>query len=101
MSAIYRHNYRLEVTVAGEVDPRTGFFGNVLDLKGLVDQLITDPCEHYYLNDVPVFEASSPRWKASEPYLAILEQPLADQSMELHEILLAETDDNVVRLRRE
>ena len=52
---VHGHNYRLEVTVRGEPDPKTGFFGNVMDLKALVDEHITDPCEHRYLNDLPLF----------------------------------------------
>src|ERR1700752_3481867 len=38
------HNYTLEVTVAGEVDPRTGF---VVDLKDLKDVLERDVVSVY------------------------------------------------------
>lgn len=99
---VHGHNYRLEVTVRGEVDPRTGFFCNVMDLKALVDELVTGPCEHRHLNDLPLFDGvittmeglSSRIWQALEP-------PLAALGMDLYEILLAETDDNVVRLKRD
>jgi 6-pyruvoyltetrahydropterin/6-carboxytetrahydropterin synthase len=44
------HNYTLEVTVAGEVDPVTGF---VVDLKGLRDVIereVLDAWDHRHLN---------------------------------------------------
>lgn len=99
---VHGHNYRLEVTVRGEVDERTGFFGNVMDLKALVDGLVTDPCEHHNLNDLPLFEGVVTTMEGlSSRIWSVLEGPLAARGMVLHEILLAETDDNVVRLRRE
>jgi 6-pyruvoyltetrahydropterin/6-carboxytetrahydropterin synthase len=53
------HNYTLEVTVAGEVDPVTGF---VVDLKWLRDVLereVLDAWDHRNLNlDVPEFVAT-------------------------------------------
>ncbi len=50
------HNYRLTVSVAGEVDPATGF---VVDL-GLLDRLVSErviqPLDHTHLNEsVPEF----------------------------------------------
>lgn len=50
------HNYVVEVTVAGEPDPRTGF---VIDL-GLLDRILEEeirrPLDHRHLNhDVPEF----------------------------------------------
>ena len=44
----------------GELDPDRGFFCNVLDLKGVVDELVADPCEHHFLNDLPLFEGVVP-----------------------------------------
>lgn len=98
---VHGHNYRLEVTVRGEPDPRTGFFVNVLDLKRLVDELVVEPCEHRYLNDLPQFAGLITTMEnlASRIWL-LLEPAVADLGgVELDEILLAETDDNIVRLR--
>ncbi len=53
---IHGHNYRLEVTVAGEADPRTGFFCNVMTLHSIVQQRIVTPCDHQFLNDLPLFQ---------------------------------------------
>ncbi|MDA3963593.1 MAG: 6-carboxytetrahydropterin synthase [Planctomycetota bacterium] len=99
---IHGHNYRLEITVRGEVDPKTGFFGNVMDLKALVDERVANPCEHQFLNELPMFEDIITTMEGlSSRIWQLLERPLADCGMELYEILLAETDDNIVRLRKD
>jgi 6-pyruvoyltetrahydropterin/6-carboxytetrahydropterin synthase len=48
------HNYLLEVTVKGEVDPKSGMVMNLKDLKSAIRVRIVDPCDHRNLNeDVP------------------------------------------------
>ena len=50
------HNYGLEVTVCGEVDPATGFFMNAVELKRIVQERVLDQVDHTFLNhDVPYF----------------------------------------------
>jgi 6-pyruvoyltetrahydropterin/6-carboxytetrahydropterin synthase len=55
------HNYTLEVTVAGEPDPTTGF---VVDLKGLRDVIereVLEAWDHRHLNlEAPDFAATIP-----------------------------------------
>lgn len=99
---IHGHNYRLEVTVRGAIDPKTGFFCNVMDLAEVVKRLVVDPCEHQYLNDLPLFKGaittmeniSSRIWGAIEP-------ELKQRGMTLSEVLVAETDEHWVRIRAE
>lgn len=99
---VHGHNYRLEVTVRGSVDPATGFFGNVMDLKALVDERVTDRCEHRMLNEIDLFaDVITTMENLASRIWEVLEAPLADRGMELYEILLAETDDNIVRLRKD
>lgn len=100
---VHGHNYRLEVTVRGALDPQRGFFCNVLDLKQTVDELITDPCEHQFLNDIPLFADVVPTTmeNLSQRMWQVLEPALSERGMELYEILLAETPDNLVRLRKD
>jgi 6-pyruvoyltetrahydropterin/6-carboxytetrahydropterin synthase len=74
------HNYTLEVTVAGETDPVTGF---VVDLKWLKDAIERDVLaayDHRHLNlEVPEFAQTIPTteniaiavWKRLEPALAM------------------------------
>ena len=48
------HNYELEVTVAGPVDPETGYVMDLKDLKDLVNGRVVDDLDHRNLNlDVP------------------------------------------------
>lgn len=45
------HNYELEVTVAGEVDPETGFVMDLKALKELVHRRVVDDVDHRNLNE--------------------------------------------------
>jgi 6-pyruvoyltetrahydropterin/6-carboxytetrahydropterin synthase len=50
------HNYELEVTVSGEIDPDTGFVIDLAVLKALLDEHIVAVLDHKNLNlDVPWF----------------------------------------------
>jgi len=44
------HNYRLFVTVEGEVDPQTGFIIDLGDLDSLVTAKVIDRLDHQHLN---------------------------------------------------
>ena len=55
------HNYELEVTVAGPVDPETGYVMDLKDLKDLVNGRVVDDLDHRNLNlDVPWLEGVVP-----------------------------------------
>ncbi len=48
------HNYTLDVSVAGEVDPNTGYVFDLSKLKDLVTREVVDVVDHHNLNiDVP------------------------------------------------
>jgi 6-pyruvoyltetrahydropterin/6-carboxytetrahydropterin synthase len=44
------HNYELDVTVEGEVDPVTGFVLDLKVLKSLVEERVVDQVDHRNLN---------------------------------------------------
>ncbi len=55
------HNYELEVAVAGEVDPVTGFVANLDEVKRIVEQHVVSYLDHRNLNlDVPEFRELNP-----------------------------------------
>lgn len=55
------HNYVLEVSVSGEVDPATGMIANLADLDGFVEREVLDVFDHHSLNeDVPAFRNTVP-----------------------------------------
>jgi 6-pyruvoyltetrahydropterin/6-carboxytetrahydropterin synthase len=50
------HNYILEMTVGGEINPHTGMVVNLVDVDDILKK-VTDPLDHHHLNfDVPAFK---------------------------------------------
>ncbi|MGB6153197.1 MAG: 6-carboxytetrahydropterin synthase [Pricia sp.] len=55
------HNYELIVSVAGEIDPETGFVMDMKVLKDLIKSEVEDSLDHKNLNlQVPEFETVNP-----------------------------------------
>jgi 6-pyruvoyltetrahydropterin/6-carboxytetrahydropterin synthase len=54
------HNYVLEVTVSGAVDPQTGMVCNLADLDGFVHREILDHYDQTNLNMLPEFSVEIP-----------------------------------------
>ncbi len=54
------HNYVVEVTVGGEVDPVTGMVCNLVDLDGCVQKNVIDRFDHTNLNFDESFTAQVP-----------------------------------------
>lgn len=53
------HNYRVEVTVSGEVDPETGMVLDLSLLDRLLHELVKAPMDHTFLNDLPEFSGGA------------------------------------------
>jgi 6-pyruvoyltetrahydropterin/6-carboxytetrahydropterin synthase len=45
------HNYVVEISVSGDVDPATGMIANLADLDGFVEREILEPFDHRSLNE--------------------------------------------------
>jgi 6-pyruvoyltetrahydropterin/6-carboxytetrahydropterin synthase len=55
------HNYVIEVTVTGPVDPQTGMIANLSDLDSFVERAVLEPLDHTYLNEqIPEFRDAVP-----------------------------------------
>jgi 6-pyruvoyltetrahydropterin/6-carboxytetrahydropterin synthase len=55
------HNYTLEVTVAGEVDPISGFVVDLKELKDILEREVVSVYDHRHLNfEVPEFQSRIP-----------------------------------------
>lgn len=72
------HNYVLEVTVQGEVDPVTGMVMDLKDLKALLESEVVEPFDHRFLNhEVRPFDCVIPTpeniareiWRRLAPHL--------------------------------
>ncbi|MEG9437173.1 6-carboxytetrahydropterin synthase [Edaphobacter sp. HDX4] len=55
------HNYTIEVTVAGEVDPVSGFVVDLKQLKDILEDEVIRVYDHRHLNfEVPEFRSNVP-----------------------------------------
>lgn len=72
------HNYVLEVTLAGEPDPETGYIIDLGELKRILHRAVVDPCDHRNLNEeVPFLRGIIPStenlviafWQQIEPHI--------------------------------
>ena len=55
------HNYEVEVTLAGPIDPSTGMIANLAELDAFVQKQVLADFDHRYLNEeVPVFKKIVP-----------------------------------------
>jgi 6-pyruvoyltetrahydropterin/6-carboxytetrahydropterin synthase len=59
LTAVHGHNYVLEVTIRGPVDPRTGMVMDLGELKRLVGEAVIARFDHADLNQDPVFASGS------------------------------------------
>jgi 6-pyruvoyltetrahydropterin/6-carboxytetrahydropterin synthase len=87
------HNYTLEVTVKGEIDPRSGYVMDLTELKEILNREVLEVMDHRFLNkEVPEFATSIPTtenlaihiWSRLCPKLSLAQ---------LHRVRLYETPD--------
>ena len=87
------HNYMLEVTVKGEIDPRSGFVVDLKELKETMNREVIEALDHRHLNkEVPEFASQIPTsenlaiaiWNRLRPKLNVAK---------LHRVRLFETAD--------
>ncbi len=95
------HNYILEVTVAGEPDPDTGYVIDLGLLKKVMAERVVDKVDHANLNvDVDFMAGIMP---STENFVVAIWQQLegALPSGKLHCIRLYETERNMAEYRGE
>ena len=54
------HNYSVEITVSGQVDPQTGMVCNLIDLDGFVHEQVLQRFDHQNLNLLQEFAGAVP-----------------------------------------
>jgi 6-pyruvoyltetrahydropterin/6-carboxytetrahydropterin synthase len=95
------HNYYVEVTVAGEADPRTGYVIDLKKLKTIVDEHFIARVDHKHLNmDVDFLRGIIPTaehiavacWNQLEPHI---------HGGRLHSVRLYETEQNSAEYKGE
>jgi 6-pyruvoyltetrahydropterin/6-carboxytetrahydropterin synthase len=89
------HNYELDVSVEGEVDPRTGYVADLGEVKRIVKERVLQRLDHRNLNvDVPELQNVNP----TTENLAVFIWQLLDGELpgRLKRIVLWETPRNYV-----
>ncbi len=95
------HNYTLDVTVAGEPDPETGYVIDLGALKRILHERVVDKLDHRNLNlDVDFLDGVMP---STENVAVAVWREIAGAlpSGRLHSVRLRETEHNVAEYRGE
>lgn len=90
------HNYHLEVTVKGEIDPRTGMIVDLAALQQIINDQVIEPFDHNFLNkDIPYFADVVPTAENIAIYIReLLRHPIHELGAQLHKIKLIESPNN-------
>jgi len=90
------HNYHLEVTIKGEMDPRTGMVVDLAAFQAAVENQVVEPLDHTFLNkDISYFAEIVPTAENIAVYIREqLRQPIQAIGAELHKIKLIESPNN-------
>ena len=95
------HNYELEITLRGDLDPKSGMLMNIKELKAIVQREVIERVDHRHLNtDCELLDEVIP---TSENLLVKIWEVLQDKFPrgKLHELKLHETDNNTFVYRGE
>ncbi len=90
------HNYHLEVSVVGQIDPRTGMLVDLGELQRVIDELVVEPLDHTFLNkDIAYFTEVVPTAENIALYIAqTLTSPIEKLGAELDRVKLIESPNN-------
>ncbi|MCM1985161.1 6-carboxytetrahydropterin synthase [Lyngbya confervoides] len=90
------HNYHLEVTVSGEINPRTGMIVDLVALEQAIADHVVEPFDHTFLNkDIPYFKTVVPTAENIALRIAdLLQTPIDQLGATLHRIKLVESPNN-------
>ncbi len=90
------HNYHLEVTVKGEIDSRTGMIIDLEALQKAIDDYVTEPFDHTFLNkDIAYFAEVVPTAENIAVHIRdLLQNPIQQLGAQLHKIKLIESPNN-------
>ena len=95
------HNYVLEVVVAGEINPETGFVINLKDLKDIVEKYVIEKVDHKNLNlETDFMEGKIP---TTENFTIGIWNQLNDKipNGKLYAVKLSETENNFFEYKGE
>jgi 6-pyruvoyltetrahydropterin/6-carboxytetrahydropterin synthase len=90
------HNYHLEVTIKGEIDPRTGMTADLVEFQKAIDTYVVEPFDHTFLNkDIPYFATVVPTAENIAVHIRdLLRDPIRKIGAQLHKVKLIESPNN-------
>jgi 6-pyruvoyltetrahydropterin/6-carboxytetrahydropterin synthase len=90
------HNYHLEVTVKGEIDPRTGMIADLCALNQAIADYVVEPFDHTFLNkDIAFFAEVVPTAENIALYISnVLRSPIQELGAKLYKVKLIESPNN-------
>ncbi|PLZ53935.1 6-carboxytetrahydropterin synthase, partial [Fischerella thermalis] len=90
------HNYHLEVTVKGEIDPRTGMIVDLDALNQVIEDYVVEPFDHTFLNkDISYFSEVVPTAENIALYISnLLRSPIQKLGAKLYKVKLIESPNN-------
>jgi 6-pyruvoyltetrahydropterin/6-carboxytetrahydropterin synthase len=90
------HNYHLEVTVKGDIDPRTGMIVDLVALQTAIDDYVVEPFDHTFLNqDIAYFAEVVPTAENIAVHIRdLLQSPIKKLGAQLHKVKLIESPNN-------
>ncbi|NDJ16567.1 6-carboxytetrahydropterin synthase [Myxacorys almedinensis] len=90
------HNYHLEVTIKGDIDPRTGMIADLVAFQKAVDDFVVEPFDHTFLNkDIAYFEHVVPTAENIAVHIRdLLETPIGAIGAQLFKVKLIESPNN-------
>lgn len=95
------HNYKVEVSVRGKIDPITGMVMNLTDLKRCIEEAIMIPLDHRNLDkDVPYFADVVSTTENLSVFIWVSMEKVLPPGL-LYEIRIHETDNNIFVYRGE
>ncbi len=95
------HNYEMDVTVAGEIDPELGYVMDLTELKELVEKVIISKVDHKNLNlDVDFMKGVLPSTEnIAVTFWNQVERLVNNDRRKLYSIKIRETVNNCVEYR--
>ena len=90
------HNYHLEVTIKGEMDPRAGMVADLVEFQNVVNTHVVKPFDHTFLNkDIPYFAEVVPTAENIAVHIRdLLRAPIKEIGATLHKVKLIESPNN-------
>jgi 6-pyruvoyltetrahydropterin/6-carboxytetrahydropterin synthase len=89
------HNYVLEASVRGEVDPDSGYLIDMKDLKDVLNRTVVDDVDHKHMNhEVPWLEGINPTAENLARIFYERVEPELPNGIELAALTVHETERN-------